>query len=101
MSALKENLVRRYDLDSLRILATLLLIPYCLKTAFDTLPSSTTDIVRLGSNNLPNLAYKAGKTTNVNPVEVNNPPNTTIESGCKISFQGHSQLLEVLILKQR
>lgn len=28
MSALKENLVRRYDLDSLRILATLLLIPY-------------------------------------------------------------------------
>lgn len=28
MSALRENLVRRYDLDSLRILATLLLIPY-------------------------------------------------------------------------
>ncbi|OKH26619.1 hypothetical protein NIES593_00710 [Hydrococcus rivularis NIES-593] len=28
MSALKENSVRRYDLDSLRILATLLLIPY-------------------------------------------------------------------------
>lgn len=28
MSALKENSVRRYDLDSLRVLATLLLIPY-------------------------------------------------------------------------
>lgn len=36
MSALKDNYVRRYDLDWLRILATLLLIPYHTARIFDS-----------------------------------------------------------------